>query len=101
MIKIVNRNREIRPSWMKVGNCGNVGHGLASFCHEAGNGGNKGRRCPKHVRTVFLSDLDSKKRWVKRKVRKEETYYVSLRGGQWSDGDGKTHASFELVQCPR
>ena len=34
-------------------------HGLASLCHEAGNGGNNGRRCPKHARTVFLPDLDS------------------------------------------
>ena len=34
-------------------------HGLASFCHEAGNGGNNGRRCPNHARTVFLPDLDS------------------------------------------
>ena len=41
------------------GACGNVMHGLASLCHEAGNGGNNGRRCPKHARTVFLPDLDS------------------------------------------
>jgi hypothetical protein len=38
------------------GACGNVMHGLASLCHEAGNGGNNGRRCPKHARTVFLPD---------------------------------------------
>ena len=42
------------------GACGNVVHGLASLCHEAGNGGNNGRRCPKHARTVFLPDLNSK-----------------------------------------
>ena len=30
-------------------------HGLAYLCHEAGNGGNNGRRCPTHARTVFLS----------------------------------------------
>ena len=59
MIKIANRTREIRLSGMKRGACGNVMHGLASFCHEAGNGGNNGRRCPKHARTVFLPDLDS------------------------------------------
>jgi hypothetical protein len=39
--------------------CGNVMHGLASLCHEAGISGNNGRRCPKYVRTVFLSDRDS------------------------------------------
>ena len=44
--------------WMK-GDCGNVMHGLVSLCHEAGNGGNNGRRCPKDARTVFLPDLDS------------------------------------------
>ena len=58
MIKIANRTREIRPSGMKRGACGNVMHGLTSLCHEAGNGGNNGRRCPKHARTVFLPDLD-------------------------------------------
>ena len=30
-------------------------HGLAYLCDEAGNGGNNGRRCPTHARTVFLS----------------------------------------------
>jgi len=39
--------------------CGNVMHVLASLCHEAGNGVNNGRRCPKYARTVFLPDLDS------------------------------------------
>ena len=34
-------------------------HGLACLCHEAGNGGNNGRHCHKHVRTIFLPDLDS------------------------------------------
>ena len=38
------------------GACGNVMHGLASFCHEAGNDGNNGRRFPKHARTVFLPE---------------------------------------------
>jgi hypothetical protein len=33
---------------------GNVIHGLASLCHEAGNGGNNRRRCPKDTRTLFL-----------------------------------------------
>ena len=32
-------------------------HGLAPLCHEAGNGGNNGRRCPKHAHTVFLPDF--------------------------------------------
>jgi len=39
--------------------CGNVMHGLASLCHEAGNSGNNGRHFPKHARTVFLPDHDS------------------------------------------
>jgi len=42
-------------------------HGLASLCHEAGNGGNNGRRCPKHARTVFLPDLDSIV-WVEKRL---------------------------------
>lgn len=36
-------------------------HGLTSFGHEAGNGGNNGRHCPKRARTVFLFGLDSMK----------------------------------------
>jgi hypothetical protein len=28
--------------WMRGGACGNVMHGLASLCHEAGNSGNNG-----------------------------------------------------------
>jgi len=30
--------------WMRVA-CGNVMYGLASLCHEAGNGQNNGRHC--------------------------------------------------------
>jgi hypothetical protein len=59
MIKIANRTRESRPSGMKRGACGNVMHGLAFLCREAGNGENNGRRCPKYARTVFLPNLDS------------------------------------------
>jgi serine/threonine protein phosphatase PrpC len=43
-------------------------HGLASLCHEAGNAGNNGRRCPKHARTVFLPDLNSKSKKSNKEV---------------------------------
>jgi hypothetical protein len=45
--------------WMKRVAYGNVMHGLTSVCQKAGKGGNNGRRCPKHARTVFLPDLNS------------------------------------------
>jgi hypothetical protein len=34
-----------------------VVHGLAFLCHEAGNGGNNGRRSPKYDAPYFLPDL--------------------------------------------
>jgi hypothetical protein len=38
---------------------GNVMHGLASLCHETGNGGNDGMCYPKNAHTVFLPDRHS------------------------------------------
>lgn len=34
------------------------------------------------------------------KLKQDETCH-GLRGGHENNGEGKTHASFELVQCPR
>ena len=85
-IKIANRTREIRPSGMKKGACGNVMHGLASLCHEAGNGGNNGRRCPKHARTVFLPDLNSKLD-PSRQVLVTDNGNLGLWYGAWKSGD--------------
>ena len=41
-IKDLTPSRESRLSGMKRGAYGNVMHGLAAICHEAGNGGYHG-----------------------------------------------------------
>jgi hypothetical protein len=37
-------------------------HGLATLCHDAGNGGNNGGGCPKHAHTLLQPGFDSAKR---------------------------------------